>query len=69
MRLFGGIFMEKKMYRSDTDYVIAGVCGGISEYFGFNSWILRIIWIFFIGPNVLLYILLIFLLPSRPKLY
>ncbi|MGG7078376.1 PspC domain-containing protein [Clostridium sardiniense] len=61
--------MERKMYRSDTDYVIAGVCGGISEYFGFNSLVLRIIWIFFIGPNLLLYILLMFLLPSRPRLY
>ncbi len=34
--------MEKKFYLSSTDKVIGGVCGGIAEYFGIKSSIVRI---------------------------
>ena len=35
------------MYLSVTDSKIVGVCGGISEFFGFNSTTLRIVFVLF----------------------
>ncbi len=35
--------MTKKLYLSSTDKKIAGVCGGIAEYFGIDSTIVRVI--------------------------
>ncbi len=38
--------MEKKLYRSDTDKILAGVCGGIGEYFGIDPRLIRLLVIF-----------------------
>ncbi|NLY44227.1 MAG: PspC domain-containing protein [Clostridiaceae bacterium] len=35
----------KKLYLSDTDKKWAGVCGGIAEYFGIDSTLVRLIWV------------------------
>lgn len=35
----------KKLYLSETDKKIAGVCGGIAEYFGVDSTLVRLIWV------------------------
>lgn len=35
----------KKLYRSTTDRRIAGVCGGLAEYFNMDSTIVRIIFL------------------------
>lgn len=37
--------MEKKFYLSSTDKKIAGVCGGIAEYFSIDSLIVRAVFI------------------------
>lgn len=34
---------NKKLYKS-TNKKIAGVCGGIAEYFGFDPTVVRLIW-------------------------
>ena len=39
--------MEKKFYKSTTDKIISGVCGGIGEAFNLNPWIIRIVFILF----------------------
>ncbi|CEN82309.1 PspC domain-containing protein [Paraclostridium sordellii] len=60
--------MEKKMYLSESDSVLGGVCGGISEFFGFNSTTLRIVFVIFVilgGGSVALYIALLFLMPRK----
>ncbi|MCR5753503.1 MAG: PspC domain-containing protein [Acetatifactor sp.] len=60
--------MEKKLYRSNTDYKIAGVCGGIAEYFGFDSTIVRLGWILFCcmgGSGILAYIIAALVMPTR----
>jgi len=36
---------NKKLYRSVTDRQIAGVCGGIAEYFEVDSTIIRLIFV------------------------
>ena len=36
--------MNKKLYRSSTNRVICGVCGGLGEYFGVDPTVVRLIW-------------------------
>ncbi|MFQ9311345.1 MAG: PspC domain-containing protein [Paraclostridium sordellii] len=60
--------MGRKMYLSESDSVLGGVCGGISEFFGFNSTTLRIVFVIFVilgGGSVALYIALLFLMPRK----
>ncbi len=60
---------SKKLYRSRTDRIIAGVCGGLGEYFDTNSNIIRLIFIllvFFQGLGVILYVILFVLVPLKP---
>ncbi len=52
--------MEKKVHLSTTDKKIAGVCGGLAEYFNIDSSLVRIIWAVAVlcgGCGVLAYIL------------
>lgn len=63
--------VKKKLARSAEDRWIAGVCGGIAEYTGLPSWLIRVIVIilFFVPVSVILvvliYILLTVFLPTR----
>ena len=57
----------KELRRSTTDVKLCGVCGGIAEYFGIDSNLVRLIWIaisLFWGTGVLLYILAAVLMPK-----
>jgi phage shock protein C len=59
----------KKLYRSRVDRVIAGVCGGLGEYFGVDPVIIRVVFLVLAvvgGSGVLVYIILIFLVPLAP---
>ncbi len=58
----------KKLTRSESNRVLAGVCGGFGEYFSIDPTVVRILWIFFTlfgGAGVLAYILAIFIIPER----
>ena len=37
--------MNKKLYRSSKDVKLAGVCGGLAEYFNIDVTIVRLLWI------------------------
>ena len=39
--------MEKKLYKSNQNKMIDGVCGGIAEYFGIDPTVVRLIWALF----------------------
>ena len=57
----------KKLYRSATNKVLCGVCGGIAEYLGIDPNVVRLIWVavsLFAGAGILLYIIAAFLLPK-----
>lgn len=56
--------MNRPLYKSNTDRIISGVCGGISDYFGFNSTIVRIFFFLFSTAMFWVYIALIFVMPS-----
>lgn len=42
----------KRLYRSEKNKVLCGVCGGIGEYFSVDPVIIRLIWVLlmFFGP-------------------
>lgn len=36
--------MNKKLYKSNTNKMICGVCGGLGEFFGIDPTLIRLIW-------------------------
>jgi len=61
--------MSKKLYRSRNDRMLAGVCGGLAEYFGVDATIVRILMVLFAlagGPGLILYIVLMLIIPESP---
>ena len=62
--------MTKRLYRSRTDRKIAGVCGGIAEYFGIDPVIVRIIGIILLLPGGLPgfvpYVIMWLIVPEKP---
>ena len=60
--------MGKKLCRSTTDKKLAGVCGGLAEYLGMDSTIIRLIWVLavlFAGVGILAYIIAALVLPNH----
>lgn len=60
--------MSRKLYRSEEDKVIAGVCGGIAEYFDIDSNIVRLLFVFIVlygGSGILVYLILWIVLPTK----
>jgi len=56
----------KRLYRSKTDRVIGGVCGGMGRYFEVDPVILRVIWALLVlcsGFGILAYILAWIIIP------
>jgi phage shock protein C len=51
--------LKKKLRKSSTDKSIAGVCGGIAEYFGISSFGVRLIFILLPVANILIYLILV----------
>ncbi len=61
----------KKLYRSKTNKVFAGIIGGMGEYFDIDPVILRLIWIVLliatgVIPGLIVYIVAIFIVPEHP---
>ncbi len=60
---------NQRLYRSRTNKVLAGVCGGYAEYFDVDPVIIRILFVLltvFGGSGILLYIASVFIVPKRP---
>ena len=57
----------KKLYKSKTDRKIFGVCGGIAEYMGIDSTIVRLLWVILVlafGTGILAYIIAALVIPE-----
>lgn len=64
--------MKKKLYKSTKDKKIAGVCGGIAEYFDIDSTLVRIILaVLFLayGSGILVYIIAAIIMDDAPASY
>ena len=63
--------MEKKLYKSNTDKKLCGVCGGVAEYFNIDSTIVRLGWAFatiFVGAGILAYIIAALIIPEKSEI-
>ena len=61
--------MEKKLYKSNQNKMLDGVCGGIAEYFGIDPTVVRLIWALFSlmgGCGILAYIIAAIIIPEAP---
>lgn len=59
----------RKLYRSGDDRIIAGVCGGIGEYFDIDPVLVRIAFVILAfggGTGILAYIILALIIPVKP---
>ena len=58
----------KKLYKSDVDRKLCGVCGGIAEYLGIDSTIVRLIWVVLVVFfGILAYIIAALVIPDYPN--
>lgn len=61
--------MQKRLYRSNTNKTIAGVCGGLAEYLNVDPTLIRLLWVFFVlaaGTGLLAYIIAAIIIPQNP---
>lgn len=61
--------MEKRLYKSNQNKMIDGVCGGIAEYFGIDPTVVRLLWALFSlmgGCGILAYIIAAIIIPRNP---
>ena len=66
----GKSIMQKKLYRSKKDKMIAGICGGIAEYFDVDSTLIRLLAVIFIllgGAGFVVYIIAWIIIPETPE--
>ena len=60
----------KKLYRSRENAMLAGVCGGIGEYFDIDPTLVRLAWVvlgFCGGVGIWAYIIAALIIPQRPQ--
>ena len=62
----------KRLYRSNTNKIFAGIIGGIGEYFDIDPTFLRIIWLLVVlatgvFPGIVAYLIAIFIVPKKPQ--
>lgn len=61
--------MEKRLYRSRSQRMLAGVCGGIAEYFKIDPTLVRLGWVIFCfaaGSGIIAYIIAAIIIPENP---
>lgn len=62
------LLMKKRLYRIESGKMLAGVCGGIAEYFDIDPTLIRALWVLFCilgGSGILLYIIWPFSSPAK----
>ena len=57
----------KKLYRSETNSMLAGVCGGLGDYFGVDATLIRLGWVLIslMGPGLIAYIIAAIIVPKE----
>jgi len=60
---------NKKLYRSQTERMFAGVCGGLGQFIGLDPTVVRVIFALlavFGGSGLLIYLILMLIVPLEP---
>ena len=61
--------MNKRLYKSNENKMVCGVCGGIAEFFDIDPTLVRLGWVLFCalgGSGILAYIIAAIVIPGRP---
>jgi phage shock protein C len=61
--------LSKRLYRSQTNRVFSGVCGGLGEYFGLDATLIRLGFVFaailgWFGPLLVAYLVMMIVVPE-----
>jgi len=59
----------RRLYRSRTDHIIGGVCGGLGAYLDVDPTVIRLLFVllaFAGGPGLLAYLVMLILVPEEP---
>lgn len=59
--------MERKLFKSSSDRMVSGVCGGIGEYFNIDPTIIRLLFAIFgfTGTGIVAYIVAAIIIPYQ----
>lgn len=57
---------NRVLFKSQNNRIIAGVCGGIAEYFGLNATVVRLLFLFS-GIGLITYAILSIIIPDSPS--
>jgi len=60
---------KKRLYRSRSERWLAGVCGGIGDYFNTDPTVIRVIFVLgalILGGGLLIYLILWLIIPLEP---
>ena len=63
--------LNRKLYRSSTNKMICGVCGGIGDYFNIDPTLVRLLWAILAcsGAGIIVYFLAAIIIPQEPSSY
>jgi phage shock protein C len=59
----------RRLYRSRSDRVMGGVCGGLAQFFTIDVTIIRLLFLFaalFGGTSLLVYLVMLLVVPEEP---
>ena len=60
----------RRLYKSSSDRIIDGVCGGIAEYLEIDSSVVRLLLVAFsilsVGAGILFYVIAMLIIPTKP---
>jgi phage shock protein C len=59
----------RKLYRSKTNRQVAGVCGGLAEYFNLDATLIRVLFVLLAvlgGSGLVLYVAMWIIVPKEP---
>ena len=62
--------MNKRLYKSNENKMVYGICGGIAEYFGIDPTLVRLAWVLFCamgGSGFVAYIVAAIIIPRAPE--
>ncbi len=60
---------DKRLYKINHGKMIDGVCGGIAEYFGIDTTVVRLAWVLFTalgGSGIPAYLICALIIPREP---
>ena len=63
--------MEKRLYRIEEGKMVAGVCGGVAEYFNIDPTVVRLGWALvsaFAGAGIIAYIAAAIIMPVKSEI-